>query len=116
MTYNDYEYLKQIQNHWLKQKQLIRKKYQIPYNITYISKPCSNQTISIPSQPKSFSKRNKLNATRNTLKEKYPDIPPMHCLKCHLDLTACLCQNGLGEWWKSLSKKTRSIGVYIIHL
>lgn len=104
MTHNDYEHIHKIQNHWRKEQQLIRQKYQIPYSMTYKTKQCSTKSISIPSRAESLFKRNKINTTHNDMKDKNCDIPPMYCSKCHLDFTECLCQNGLGQWWVYLQK------------
>jgi hypothetical protein len=113
MAHNEYECLHKIQYRWKKEQQLIRQKYQIPYNMTYVSKPCYSKPISITSQSESLFKHDKITVTKDELKRKNEsNIPPMYCLKCHLDLTECLCQDGLGKWWINLQKKLHSTGIY----
>jgi hypothetical protein len=112
MTHYDYQYSRQIQSRWQKEQQLIRRKYQIPYNITYTSKPCHSKSHSIPSQGESLFKHDK-NIKRKTNNENNDvHIPPMYCSKCYLHLTECLCQDGIGQWWIHLQKRSHSRGIY----
>ena len=80
MTHNDFENLKQIQSQWKKQQQLIRRKYQISYNMTYKFQSCPKKLISICADNRSTDKT----AT---------SFPPIFCSKCHLDLSKCSCQS-----------------------
>jgi hypothetical protein len=127
MTHNDYEHLHKIQYRWQKEQQLIRQKYQIPYNMTYTSKQCYSKPISITTQAESLFKHDKITVTHkddlkrkaNRLDKHYfniknndSNIPPMYCSKCHLNLTECSCQDGLGQWWINLQKKSRSTGFF----
>jgi hypothetical protein len=106
MIRNDSERLHQIRSRWEKEQQLIRQKYQIPYNITYTSKQCYSK----PTQAASLFKHNQITVTDDARKRKIDrmnkdwNIPPMYCSKCHLNLTACLCQDGLGQWWRNSQK------------
>ena len=124
MTHNYYEDLYQIRYRWQKEQHLIRKKFQIPYNMTYTSKQCLSKHISITTQPNSLFKDKKISVTRDDVKGKTfrldkpcfniknndLNIPPMYCSKCHLYLTECSCLDGLGQWWMNLQKKTYSTG------
>jgi hypothetical protein len=123
MTHHDYQYSRQVQSRWQKEQQLIRRKYQIPYNITYTSKPCHSKPLSIPSKAESLLKHDKIILTDKDIKRK-PDqhyfdtknndfhIPPMYCSKCHSNLTDCLCEDGIGQRWIHLHKRSDSTGIY----
>ena len=112
MTHHDYKYSRQIQYRWQKEQQLIRRKYQIPYNIIYTSKPCHDKSSPISPHPVSLFKHDQINITDKNIKRKTDVlIPPMYCSKCHLNLTECLCQNGLGRWWTHLQKRSYSRGI-----
>ena len=118
MTHSDYKYSCQIQSRWQKEQQLIRRKYQIPYNIIYTSKPCHSKHLSLPSQAESLYNHDKITVTDKDIKRKtdrhYFDnhIPPMYCSKCHSNLTDCLCRDGIGQWWIHLHKRSYSTGIY----
>jgi hypothetical protein len=114
MTYNDYEHLNQIRYRWQKEQQLIRKKYQIPYNMTYISKQCFRKPIQneqlIITRDDLKEKIVRLNKSSFNIKTNDLHIPPIYCSKCHLYPTECSCPNGLGQWWINLQKKSHSTG------
>jgi hypothetical protein len=121
MTHNHNESIHEIQYRWKKEQQLIRQKYQIPYNMAYTSKPCYIKPISITLQAESLLKHDKITVTNDNLKRKTnrldkhnydSNIPPIYCSKCHLNLTECLCQDGLGPWWINLQKKSYPTGIY----
>jgi len=113
MADNDYECIHEIQYRWKKEQQLIRQKYQIPYNMVYRSKPCYSKPISITLQAESVTNDNLKRKTNRLEKHKYDsNIPPMYCSKCHLNLTECLCQDGLGQWWFNLQQKSHLTGIY----
>jgi hypothetical protein len=112
MTHNDYKSLHKIRSRWQKEQQLIREKYQIPYNMTYTFKSCPTKPVSITLQDKSSFKYEKNIITQiSRLDEHHSNIPPMHCSKCHLNLTECTCPDGLGQWWINLQKRTRFTGI-----
>ncbi|CAF0732317.1 unnamed protein product [Rotaria sordida] len=102
MTHNDYECLHKIRYRWQKEQQLIRKKYQIPYNMTYISKQCFNKYISITSKAESNNLKTKIDQLdKHSFNIKY-------CSKCHLNLTQCSCSNQLNQCLINLKKKSYS--------
>ena len=122
MTHNDYESLQKIRSRWQKEQQLIRKKYQIQYNMTYTLKKCINKPVSIAShdglpleEEKNIVSHDDLKSNTFQLDKHYfndTNIPPMYCSKCHLNLTECTCSDGLGKWWINLQKRTHSKGIY----
>ncbi len=112
MTHHDYQYSRQIQSRWQKEQQLIRRKYQIPYNIISTSKPCHRKPPPISSQAESLFKHDQISLTDKNIKRKSDvHIPPMYCLKCHLNLTKCLCPDGIGQWWIHLQRRSHSKGI-----
>ena len=110
---HDHERLHQIQYRWQREQQLIRRKYQIQYNMTYTFPQCHRKLISNSSQIEYLVKINQEPVIPTKQVNKYyfkpkaneSNIPPMYCSNCRLNLLECLCQNGLGQWWIHFQKK-----------
>lgn len=97
MTYiDDYEYLHKIRYRWQKEQQVIRKKYQIPFNIIYTSKTCFNKHISINEKlyvTDNNSKSKIYQSDKYNIKRKVNHHTSTigNCSKCHLNRTKCSC-------------------------
>ena len=116
MKHHDYQYLRQIQSQWRKEQQLIGKKFQIPYSMTYTSRSCHDKPITLLSTTNS-SLTDQMIVTRQNRKRKTNRvsqhcsnndfrIPPIFCAKCHLNPTECLCPDGIGQWWSYLHRRS----------
>ncbi len=70
MTHADYTSVRQIQYRWQKEQQLIRRKYQIPYNTTSTFKPCYSQPLAISSQDEYLFEQEKTIKTHDDVKRK----------------------------------------------
>ncbi|CAF3476278.1 unnamed protein product [Rotaria sp. Silwood1] len=102
MTHSNYKSLREIYYRWQKEQQLIRKKYQIPYNMTYTSKQYFNKHISIIS-----------NAESNNLKPKIdkfnkPSFNFKYCSEYNFNLTECSCPNELRQCSINIKNKSYS--------
>ena len=116
MTHHENECLQNIQARWKKEQQLIRQKYQIPYNMTYIFKPCYTKLetkTSIIDQKSALTGNENKRKTQRLVKDCLynANLPPMYCSKCHRYLTQCLCQDGLGQWWINIHNKPSATGL-----
>ncbi|UJR35978.1 hypothetical protein I4U23_028719 [Adineta vaga] len=106
MAYQDYKDIHRNRKRWLKEQQLIRKKYQISYNMTYISTSSFNKAIS--NHKKTTEADEQFQSKYFQLEKSSINNPPMYCLKCYLHLTKCSCKNGLGYWWLNLKEQVDS--------
>ncbi|CAF3071280.1 unnamed protein product [Rotaria sp. Silwood2] len=101
-THNDYKCLREMRYQWQKEQQLIRKKYQIPYNITYTSKQCFNKHIPMISKAEFNDYKTKTDQLdKHSFNIKY-------CSKCNLNITKCLCSNESSQCSINLKKKSYS--------
>ena len=118
MQQQDYQCLLQIHSRWQKEQQLIRKKFQIPYNMTYTSRPCYHKLLTPLSNIQSSSKltdqhlliqhkrKKQTNRMDKQCSMKDPRLPPIFCSKCHSNPIECSCEDGIGQWWTRLHQRS----------
>lgn len=92
-----------MHSHWQKEQQLIRKKFQIPYNMTYTSQLCHQTSMTSSLKLTVKRKPNQMNKQCST---NDVHLPPIFCSTCHSNPIECSCENGLGQWWTRLHQRS----------
>ena len=114
MAHNDRAWLHKLRTHWQREQHLIRKKYQISYQIV----PSWQRGITAPDvmtlpatcprvRQQNIGQRSKTTPDDDAASETQSCDLPIYCSTCHRDLKECTCPNGIGQWWRKPAQISR---------